>query len=139
MADIYIEVTSMAVNKDTKKVPTKHGVRAIQLMRDAAAKAVRGASGFTPDKKGNGFLFEGTLDEISFDPYKGEPAVSCKVVGLIATYPKKEVITKRLEGGKITVVGGTSDRQVDDCIKEAMDKATNDVISFLKKYLKAKR
>jgi len=92
MADIYVDVGPMDYSKDPTKVAAKYATKAKQVMRDAAAKAIRGAAGFTPDKVGNptGFHFDATLTEIAFGTYQGQPSVTCKVTGVLATYPKKE-------------------------------------------------
>ena len=134
MPDIYVDVGPMAFSKDPTKVAAKYAVKAKQVMRDAAAKAIRGAPGFTPDKVGNpeGFHFDATLTEIAFGTYQGQPSVTCKVEGFVATYPRKEVFGVNLTG-KATLAGGTTDRDVDDCIKAAMEAImTKSVIPALK-------
>ena len=134
MPDIYVDVGPMAYSKDPTKIAAKYAGRAKQLMRDAAAKAIRGAAGFTPDKVGNpeGFHFDATLTEIAFGTYQGQPSVTCKVTGVLATYPKKEAFGFNLTG-KATLGGGTTDRDVEDCIKAAMEAAvTKSVIPALR-------
>src|SRR6267143_242943 len=134
MPDVYVEVCAMAYSTDTKKVATKYAVKVQKLMREAAVQAIRIASGFTPDKKGDptGFHFDATLSEIAFGTYQGQPSVTCKVNGSIETYPRKELVTKTLTGSA-TVVGGTSDRDVEDCIGEVMKATVKDrVIPLLK-------
>ena len=135
MPDIYVDVGPMAVTKDPTKVAAKYAVKTKQLMRDAAIKAIRSASGFTPDKNGNpaGFHFDATLNEIAFGTYQGQPSVTCKLNGVVATYPQKRWLTQSLTG-KATLAGGTADRDVMDCITAAMEASTTkDVIPFLRR------
>jgi hypothetical protein len=123
MPDIYVDVGPMDYSKDPTKIAAKYATKAKQQMRDAAAKAIRGAAGFTPDKVGSnpaGFSFDATLTEITFGTYQGQPSVTCKVTGVLATYPKKEVFGVNLTGNA-TVGGGTTDRDVEDCIKAAIE------------------
>ena len=135
MPDIYVDVGPMAYSKDPTKVAAKYATKAKQLMRDAAMKAIRNSPGFTPDKTGNpsGFHFDATLSEIAFGTFQGQPSVTCKITGILATYPQKRILTKTLTG-KTTVVGGNSDRDVEDCIKAVVDETTKkEVIPFLKR------
>jgi hypothetical protein len=79
-----------------------------------------------------GFHFDATLTEIAFGTYQGQPSVACKVTGLLATHPKKEVFGFNVTGNA-TIAGGTTDRDVEDCIKAAMAAAvTKSVIPALK-------
>jgi hypothetical protein len=121
MPDIYVDVGPMAYSKDTTKVASKYAVNAQKQMRDVAAKAIRSAPGFTMDKVGNpeGYSFNAKLTEITFGTYQGQPSVTCKVNGEVGTYPKPFMLTTSLSGSA-TVAGGTTDRDVSDCIKEAM-------------------
>jgi len=125
----------MAYSKDTSKVAAKYATTAQKLMRDAAISAIRSASGFTPDKSGTpaGFNVNATLNEISFGTYQGQPSVTCKLNGTVATYPQMKLLTSTLTGNA-TLAGGTTDRDVADCLTAAM-KSTMEksVIPFLKK------
>ena len=135
MPDIYVEVGPMSVSKISTKVPSNYKSKAKELMHDAAIKAIRGASGFTPDKIGNpkGFYFDATLSEIVIGTYRGQPSVTCKVTGVVATYPEKRMLTQSL-AGNTTLAGGTADSDVRDCITAVMEGTTKDqVIPFLKK------
>jgi hypothetical protein len=135
MSDTYVDVGSMACNKDTKKVAFKYTATAPKQMRDAAIKAIRSSPGFTPDKVGNpeGYAFNAKLTEVAFGTYKGQPSVTCKLNGEVTTYPKPVMLTTSLPGNG-TVPGGTTDRDVEDCIKETMTAIVKDkVIPYLKK------
>jgi len=134
MPDIYVDVGPMAYNKDTTKVAFKYAGGAQKQMRDAAIKAIRSAPGFTPDKVGNpeGYSFNAKLTEITFGTYKGQPSVTCKVNGEVTTYPTPKMLTTSLPGSA-TVAGGTTDRDVEDCVKAAMTATVKErVIPYLK-------
>lgn len=133
--DLYVEVGPMSTSKDPNKVATSYATSAKKTMRDAAMKSVRGASGYTPDKVGNpkGFYIDMTLTEIEIGTYQGQPSVTCKATGVVATHPEKRWLTQSLTG-KTTLGGGASPRDVQDCIKEVVTAMmTKDVIPFLKK------
>lgn len=135
MPDTFVDIGLMSFNKDPKKVPTKHTPKARMLMRNATMKVVRATPGFTPDKVGNpsGYHVDATLDSIEFGTYQGQPSVTCKMTGVVATYPEKRWLTQKLTG-KATLAGGTTDRDVDDCISAAMEATVKDqVMPFLKK------
>jgi hypothetical protein len=138
MADIYVEVGPMGYNKDPKKVPTAYALKARKLMRDGAIKAVRKAPGFTPVKTGtpNGFAFDATLTSITLGKHQGRDSVTCAVNGVIATYPKRSILTRSVIGST-TIVGGHSRRDVEDCISLAGEGVTaQHVIPFLRKQKK---
>ena len=135
MADIYIDVGPMAYSKDTTKVAANYTAKAKQLMRDATIKAIRAAAGFTPDKTGGsgGYYFDATLTEITIGTYQGQPSVTCKVSGVVATFPQRRMLTQSL-AGKTTLAGGASARDVEDCIRTVMEETTKkEVIPFLKR------
>ena len=135
MPDIYVDVGPMAYNKDTTKVAFKYAGGAQKQMRDAAIKAIRSTPGFTPDKVGNpeGYSFNAKLTEITFGTHQGQPSVTCKLNGEVTTYPKAVMLSTSLSGSA-TVVGGTTDRDVEDCIKETMTATVKErVIPYLKK------
>jgi hypothetical protein len=128
----------MAYNKAPNKVAAKYATKAKQIMRDAAVKAIRAAPGFTPDKKDNaeGYHFDATLTEITFGTYQGQPSVTCKLDGVLANYPQKSLVAGSLTG-KATLAGGSTDRDVEDCIKAAVqDTVAKQVIPALKKLSK---
>jgi hypothetical protein len=134
MPDTYIDVGPMACNKDTSKVASKYVTKATQVMRETAVKTIRAAAGFTPDKGTNskGFHFDATLTEITLGTFKGQPSVTCKLNGVVAKHPQKVWLTQTLTGS-VTIAGGNSDRDVEDCIKAVMEQTTTArVIPFLK-------
>jgi len=134
MPDIYVDVGTMAYNKDTTKVAFKYAEKAQKQMRDAAIKAIRSAPGFTTDKVGNpeGYSFNAKLTEITFGTYQGQPSVTCKLNGEVTTYPKPKMLSTSLSGSA-TVAGGTTDRDVEDCVKAAMTATMEKkVIPYLK-------
>ena len=135
MPGTYVDVGAMAVVKDAKKVAMKYASGAQKLMRDAATSAIRADASFTPDKSGSpkGFAVDATLTEVTFGTLQGQPAVTCKMNGTVATYPQNKLLTAGLNGSA-TIGGGTSDRDVNDCIKEAMKATmTKSVLPFLRK------
>lgn len=129
MPDIYVDLGPMAFSKDINKVAQKYTANAKKLMRDAAVKAIRNAPGFTPDNVANasGYHVDATLAEIAFGTHGGQPAVTCKMTGVVATYPQKKWLTSTLKG-KATIAGDTSDGAVADCIAEAMKATMTDVV-----------
>lgn len=132
MADIYVDVGPMAHSKDPVKVPIKYIAKTTKLMRDGALKVIEVTSGFTTKKAAKGYHVDATLTEIVLGTHNGQPAVTCKVNGLVATYPDKKLLTGSLSG-EATLVGGTSERDVYDCITAVMEATTKDeVLPFLR-------
>jgi hypothetical protein len=111
----------MEYNKDPSKVAAKYTTKAKALMREAALAAIKSAPGYTVDKPaGNatGYKFNANLNEVILGTRNGQPSVTCKVEGSLATYPQDLYVG----GAKSspTLLGGTTDRDVEACIKAAV-------------------
>jgi hypothetical protein len=132
--DVFVEVGPMSASKDAKKVPKEFAAAAPKLMRAAAVREVKKAKGFTPDKKGSpkeGFYIDATLTGVTIDA--GAKTVKCELSGVVATYPKKKMLTSSVSGSA-TLKGGTDTRDVEDCIAAVAEAITKDkIIPFLKK------
>lgn len=132
--DTYVEVGPMSVAKNAKKVPKEHAKTAKKLMQTAAEKEFKKAKGFTPKKNGKpaqGFYFDATLNSIVIDEKK--KSVTCAVSGVVATWPRKKMLTSSLSS-KPTLKGGTSKRDIEDCISIAVESAVKQqVVPFLKR------
>ena len=143
MPDICVNVGPMDYNTDTSKVALKYAVKAKDQMRKAAIDAVKAQPGFTVDQAGSSrqYDFNATLEEISFGTTRGEPSVTCKLTGDLSTPSKfvagkKELVSDYIMG-KATLIGGTTDRDVADCIAAAMTKTINDsVVPGIKEHVK---
>lgn len=125
MGDIYVDIGPM----DSSKAPKPYADKAKTAMQKAVEKAVKGASGFTTDKKGNGYNIRLKVAELKIDP-KG---VSCKLTGELVRYPKPEMVSTSLTGGA-KADGGKPDTLVTDCINAAVESMmTRAVIPEMKK------
>ncbi len=127
MADIYIHVGKMAYNSDTNKVGLKYAMNAQDLMVKAVKDAVVAATGFTldaPQKDPHGYHIDLTLSEVVFGTRQGQPSVTCNLNGEIDTWPEKKLVTNELTG-TATLIGGTTKRDVDDCITAATTATMN--------------
>ena len=91
MGDIYVDIGPM----DSSKAPKEHADKAKATMQKGVEKAVKSASGFTADKKGEGYTICPKVGELKVDP-KG---ATCKLSGEIVRYPKPEMVTTSLTGG----------------------------------------
>jgi len=112
MGDIYVDIGSM----DSSKAPKEYAEKAKTAMQRAVEKAVKSASGFTTDKKGNGYTIRLKVAELKVEP-KG---VTCKLTGELVRYPKPEMVSTSLTGGA-QADGGKPDALVADCIDAAVD------------------
>lgn len=131
--DIYIEVGPMSVISG--KVPKEYVGSAKKLMCDAAIKKIKKAKGYTPEKKKatKGFQFSATLNSITITTDKGKESVFCEISGVVATWPKKKMLTSKLTN-KTGIKGGATKKDVEDCITIAMETVTEKyVVPFLKK------
>lgn len=125
MGDIYVDIGPM----DNSKAPKEHAERAKAAMRKSVQDAVKSASGFTLDKKGNGYTIRLKIAELKIDP-KG---VSCKLTGELLRYPKPEMVSTSLTGAA-QANGGKPDSLVSDCISGAVESMmTRAVIPAMKK------
>lgn len=136
MPDIYIEVGEMHYNSDTSKVGFKYTKDAKATLLAAAVEAIRATKGYTPDPVGTTpakFKFDGTLDEIVFGTYQGMPSVTCRIKGTVETSPGSNKEMTASVSGSSTVAGGTTDKDVTDCMKMAMKKTVDErVIPYIK-------
>jgi hypothetical protein len=124
MGDIYVDIGPM----DSGKAPKQYADKAKTVMQEAVKKAVKGASGFTTDKRGDGYTIRLKIAELKVDP-KG---VSCKLTGELLRYPKPEMVTTSLTGGA-KADGGKPDTLVADCIEGAIEGMMKKVIPEMKK------
>lgn len=143
MPDIYVGVGPMDYNTDTSKVALKYAVNAKEQMRKAAAAAIKAQPGFTLDKAGSSrqYDFNATLTEVVFSTKSGQPAVTCKLTADLSTPSKFAAGKNEMVSGSIlgnaTLIGGTTDRDVADCIAAAVTKTVNDsVIPGIKDHVK---
>src|SRR5271165_77935 len=107
MADIYVDIGPM----DTSKVPKEFVAKAKAAMCDAVEGAVKKASGFTAQKKGEGYTIRLKVAELTVDGKE----VSCKLSGELLRYPKPEMVSTSLTGGA-KAAGMKPEDAVEDCI-----------------------
>lgn len=142
MPDIFVNVGPMDYNTDTNKVALKFAVNSKEQMRKAASAAIRAQPGFTVEQAGTTkqFDFNATLSEVVFGTRNGQPSVTCRLTGDVSAPSKfaagkKEMVSASLSGNA-TLIGGTTDRDVADCIAAAMTKTVNEsVIPGIKDYV----
>ena len=123
MGDIYVDIGPM----DISKAPKPYADKAKTAMQKTAEKAVKGASGFTTDKKGEGYTIRLKVAELKVEP-KG---VSCKLTGELVRYPKAEMVSTSLTGSA-SANGGKPDALVTDCIEGAVEGMMKKVIPVMK-------
>jgi hypothetical protein len=124
MGDIYIDIGPM----DSSKAPKQYAEKAKAAMENAVERAVKGASGFTADRKGNGYTVRLKVAELKVEP-KG---VSCKLTGEILRNPKSEMFTTSLTGSA-KADGGKPDSLVADCIEGAVEGMMKKALPEMKK------
>jgi hypothetical protein len=124
MAEIYVDIGPM----DASKAPKQYAEKAKAAMENTVEKAVKGASGFTADKKGSGYSVRLKIAELKVEP-KG---VSCKLTGEIWRYPKAEMFTTSLTGAA-KADGGKPDSLVADCIEGAVEGMMKRALPEMKK------
>jgi hypothetical protein len=142
MPDIFVNVGPMDCSTDTNKVALKYAVNAKEQMRKAATAAIKAQPGFTVDKPGSArqYDFNATLTEVVFGTKSGQPAVTCRLTADLSTPSKFAAGKNELVSGSIlsnaTLIGGTTDRDVADCIAAVVTKTVNDsVIPGIKKHM----
>jgi hypothetical protein len=143
MPDIYVGVGPMDYNTDTTKVALKYAINAKEQMKNAATAAIKAQPGFTVDKAGSSrqYDFNATLTEVVFSTRSGQPAVTCKLTADLSTpnkfaAGKNDMVSAKILG-TATLIGGTTDRDVADCIAAAVTKTVNDsVIPGIKTHMK---
>ena len=132
--DIYVEVGPRAVKSG--KVPKEYAGSAKKLMRNGAIKGLKKAAGYTAEKKGKptkGFYIDAALIEIAISEAKGKESVFCTVTGVVATWPKRMMLTSKLTS-KTGFKGASSKKDVEDCMSLVMELAIKDeIVPFLKK------
>lgn len=124
MGDIYIDVGPM----DSSRAPKEYAEKAKVAMRKGVEQAIRAASGFTTDKKGDGYTIRLKIAELKVDP-KG---VNCRLAGELLRYPKPEMVTTKLTGGA-KADGGRPDGLVTACIDAAVGDIMKHLIPEMKK------
>ena len=123
MGDIYVEIGPM----DASKAPKQYAEKAKAAMKKATEAAVKAASGFSSDKKGNGYTLRFKVAEMKVEP-KG---VSVKLSGEIVRYPKPEMVTTSLTGGA-NGNGGAPDSLIADCIDGAVESMMKKALPVMK-------
>ena len=120
MPDIYVAIGPMTYNTDAKKAPKEFSAKAIEAVKKAAERTIKGASGFTIDKKGPGFQIRLKVAEVTPSP-KG---AACKVTGELLRLrdPSKppEMLSTSLTGGA-KAEGMAPDRAVVDCLDSVVE------------------
>lgn len=125
MSDIYVDVGPMEVSK----APKQYADKAKTAMQKTAEKAVKGASGFTTDKKGEGYTVRFKIAELKVEP-KG---ASCKLTGELLRYPKAEMVSTSLTGSA-SAEGGKPESLVNDCIEGAIEGMMKKALPEMKKH-----
>jgi hypothetical protein len=127
MPDIFVVVGDMTHSSETSKVALNYRPIVKKTMTAAVADAIKNASGFTtiPPDDGLGFRINLNLTEIKVGGViQGRPAVTCNLVGSIASVPAGLLITKSLTGTATAGGSGTTITEGDVvyCITEAVKK-----------------
>ncbi len=132
MADkIFVEVGKMAVKKG--KVPKEIVAKAPKIMFKTACKAVDSNNKFTsksPGKDAKGFFIDFTLVGVVEDAKKKQ--IEAQFSGVVATMPKKKMITSSLTSSAKVAMSGKGDAEyiIEEGLKGMMKK---DVLPFLEK------
>lgn len=125
MPDIYVALGPMTYSTDEKKAPKQFSAKAIEAVKKAAERTIKGASGFTTDKKGPGFVIRLKVSEV-IPSAKG---AACRVTGELLRLrdPNKqpEMLSTSLTGGAKAegmaperAVAGCLDSIVEDMLKK---------------------
>jgi hypothetical protein len=101
---------------DASKAPKEYADKAKAAMKEAVQKQVKAASGFTTDKKGEGYTIRLKIAELKVDPKE----VSCKLSGELIRYPKPEMVSTSLTGGA-KANGGKPEALIKDCIDATIE------------------
>lgn len=133
----------MDYNTDTNKVALKFALKAKEQMRKAATDAIKAQTGFTVEKAGSArqYEFNATLSEVVFGTRQGQPSVTCRLTADLSNPSKfvagkKELVSGAISGSA-TLIGGTTDRDVADCIAAAVTKTINDsVVPGIKEHIR---
>ena len=135
MPKTYVDVGPMAYSRNSTKVDAKYGAKATHWMRDTAVRQVRRDDKFTPEKTAGsqkGYYFDATLAEVKVVT-SGQVGVSCKIDGVLATYPDRKLVAAGLSASA-RITGGATDRDVQDCVEAVIEAMVKDkVIPTLKK------
>ncbi len=115
--EVFVEIGSMAVKKSFDKKYIKTLPKVMQTAAEKAfKKAGMGAGGNTKGKQG--FLFQGTVVDLTMKKKGAKSTIACKVSLLIATLPTKSMFGF-MDGGA-QVQTGSKERDIDfgaeDCV-----------------------
>jgi hypothetical protein len=124
MADIYVQVGPM----DVSKAPKQYADKAKGAMQKATEKAVKAASGFTIDKKGEGYNLLFKIAECKIDP-KG---VSVRLSGELVRYPKREMVSTSMTGGA-KGDGSKAEDLIMQCIGDIIEDLAPKALTVMKK------
>jgi len=133
--DIYVDLESTTFNfiHDAKKVPPQFVEPAKQAMKKAAERELKGASGITTAKKGNGYALHFLVKEIIAD---GKGA-KCTVSADITRYPSKESLAGVILSATAAAQGMKPDRAVADCLDSIVeDLVTKRAVPAMKKHVR---
>jgi len=143
MSDITLKAGPMSVNTDPNKVNTKYAQNAPAQMKKAAENAIVANADLKAlrSKTPREYTFSATLSVVEFGTHSGQPSVTCKLMGVLSTPNKfrtdgKDDVVSGSITGSATLVGGTTDRDVADCIAEAVKATINkSVMTGIKDHL----
>jgi hypothetical protein len=124
VGDIYVDIGPM----DASKAPKEYADKAKTAMKSAVQDAVKSASGFTADKKSEGFTVRLKVVELKVDA----KSASCKLSGELLRFPKPEMVSTSLTGSA-KADGGKPDTLVSDCIEAVVESMMKKTIAEMKK------
>jgi hypothetical protein len=143
MPNVTLKVGPMSVITDTDKVAHKYAIKAPEQMTKAATDNIQTSKELKAiqSKKARTYTFSATLNEVVFGTRNGQPSVTCRLSAALSTPNQfrtdgKEDIVSGNISGNATTIGGTTDRDVADCVAGAVEATINkSVVTGIKDHI----
>ncbi len=143
MPNITLKVGPMSANTDTTKVALKYALKAPGQMTKAATDTIQTSKELKAiqSQKERTYTFSATLNEVVFGTRSGQASVTCRLSAVLSTPNQfrtdgKEDIVSGNITGNATTIGGTTDRDVADCVAAAVEATINkSVVTGIKDHI----